>query len=147
MTRLRPQYTQYITTGCTGSARTQGPRIAEMWRYAEVGKPVALVCTHGEELGKTWRHGKRWMIGQGGLGKKKRRRDFTRSIWGRRFSLILACVYFLTLYLFCAFGWGGPVAALWRRHTLIRGRTGRGCGGGTGYSFRYFLGLESRMFM
>jgi len=43
--------------------------------------------------------------------------------------------------------WEGPEGA-WRwRHTLIRGWTGSGCGGGRGYFFEHLFGSEGSTFM
>ena len=68
------------------------PECRKCGRYAETGKHVALVCMHGEQIGRRWGawedmdDRKRW------ARKEKDEKGFTQSIWWRRFSLISICV-------------------------------------------------------
>ena len=79
-------------TGKGNLQSSDDPECRKCGRYAETGKYVALVCTHGEQIGRRWGtwenmdDRKRW------AKKEKDERDFTRSIWWGRFSLISICV-------------------------------------------------------
>jgi len=69
--------------------KSDDPECRKCGRYAETGKHVALVCTHGEEIGRrwgTWEH----MDDRARWARKER--DFTRWIWWRRFSPRSTCV-------------------------------------------------------
>jgi len=60
--------------------KSDDPECRKYRRYAETGKHVALVCTHGEDIGWRGGRGRIWMIERGGLRRRRMPRDFTRLV-------------------------------------------------------------------